>query len=76
MEILEKEKNCLMKILDYLSEYVPENPISYLNETNICKMILYFSDNLYYDINFTSKIKEVKKNLDKIFLSELFKQNN
>ena len=76
MEILEKEKNCLMKILDYLSEYVPENPISYLNETNICKMILYFSDNLYYDINFKSKIKEVKKNLDKIFLSELFKQNN
>ena len=76
MEILEKEKNCLMKILDYLSEYVPENPISYLNETNICKMILYFSDHLHYDINFNSKIKEVKKNLDKIFLSELFKQNN
>ena len=76
MEILEKEKNCLMKILDYLSEYVPENPFSYLNETNICKMILYFSDNLHCDINFNSKIKEVKKNLDKMFLSELFKQNN
>ena len=65
-----------MKILDYLSEYVPENPFSYLNETNICKMILYFSDNLHCDINFNSKIKEVKKNLDKMFLSELFKQNN
>ena len=73
---MEKEKNCLLKILEYLSRYIPENVISYLTETNICKMILYFSDNLYYDINFTSKIKEVKKNLDKIFLSELFKQNN
>ena len=73
---LEKEKNCLMKILEYLSRYIPENIISYLTETNICKMILYFSDTLdFYDIHFNSKINEVKKNIEKMFLYELLNQN-
>jgi hypothetical protein len=65
-----------MKILEYLSRYIPENIISYLTETNICKMILYFSDTLdFYDIHFNSKINEVKKNIEKMFLYELLNQN-
>ena len=74
---LEKEKNCLMKILEYLSKYVPENIFTYLNETNICKMILFFSETIdLYDNNFNLKVIEAQQNIQKLFLYELLNQED
>ena len=74
---LEKEKNCLMKILEYLSKYVPENIFTFLNETNICKMILFFSETIdLYDNNFNLKVIEAQQNIQKLFLYELLKQED
>jgi len=74
---LEKEKNCLMKILEYLSKYVPENIFTFLNETNICKMILFFSETIdLYDNNFNLKVIEAQQNIQKLFLYELLNQED
>ena len=77
MQKLEKEKNCLMKILEYLSKYVPENIFTFLNETNICKMILFFSETIdLYDNNFNLKVIEAQQNIQKLFLYELLNQED
>ncbi len=67
-EKIKNEEKCLNKIFKLLLQYKFENMEFLFNESNICKMIIYFKYNLnIFSIKLSEKIKEINEKFQYYF---------
>jgi len=68
-EKIKKEEKCLEKIFQLLLNYKHDNLEFLFNESNICKMIIFFKYNLnIFSIKLSEKIKEINEKFQYYFL--------
>ena len=68
-EKIKKEEKCLEKIFQLLLNYKHDNLEFLFNESNICKMIIFFKYNLnIFGIKLSEKIKEINEKFQYYFL--------
>lgn len=72
-DVLKEEKNCIMKILDYLKDYKMQNPFTFLKKTSIGKLIKYIITGLPNG-GTKEAFEEVFKNIEEQVLSQLFQK--
>ena len=70
---IEKSKDNLIKIFNYLTEYKMQDPIEFLKKSNMGKYIKYINDNTQNE-EIKRCSEEVYKNLETQVLSQLLKQ--
>ena len=67
-EKIKKEEKCLEKIFQLLLNYKHDNLEFLFNESNICKMIIFFKYNLnIFSIKLSEKIKEINEKFQYYF---------
>ena len=68
-EKIKKEEKCLEKIFQLLLNYKHDNLEFLFNDSNICKMIIFFKYNLnIFSIKLSEKIKEINEKFQYYFL--------
>ncbi len=69
------EKDCLMKVLDYLKDYKMDNPIQFLKRTSLGIMIKYLNTKLSHMDEIQEATKQVYSNFESQVIAQLFEKN-
>ena len=67
------EKQCILKVMDYLLSYEIEEPISFLRRTNLGKLIKYINVKLNNDVDIQKQTMQVINNFEKQIQLQLMK---
>lgn len=67
------EKQCILKVMDYLLSYEIEEPISFLRRTNLGKLIKYINVKLNNDVDIQKQTMQVINNFEKQIHLQLMK---
>ena len=70
---LSSEKQCILKVMDYLLSYVIEEPISFLKRTNLGKLVKYINVKLNNDVDIKKQTMQVINHFEKQILLQLMK---
>ena len=67
------ERQCILKVTDYLFSYEIEEPISFLRRTNLGKLIKYINVKLNNDVDIQKQTMQVINNFEKQLQFQLMK---
>lgn len=69
------EKDCLIKVLDYLKDYKMDNPILFLKRTSLGIMIKYINNKLAHMKEIQDATNHVYSNFENQVIAQLFEKN-